>query len=103
MEYNFNYMLDAERNNLFEEKKQEVINQLLGDVNCPINDNDIYREIDKNWKSRSPFYNRPRILKNMNVDTSCLNGYYDIMRQNGGVFYRSEEEPDSPSLSANSN
>lgn len=69
-------MIDIERNKLFEEKKQETIDRLLGkDSSYPVLEDVQTYVIDSNWNKGKPFYNNPRIIKNSRntIDSAIYN------------------------------
>lgn len=79
-------MTDAERNEIFAAKKKEIIDELVGeDVHIDFTGYETEKFIDFNWNSGKPFYDRPRILKNMNPRMKAYDGYYEHLRQNGYV------------------
>ena len=87
-------MTDAERNEYFDRKKKEIMDRLLGPGTLyPIPDPITVRyTAPSNGKL---WYDRPRILKNMNIDTQCqkyLAWYNDKLRQNNGVIVTYAEE-----------
>lgn len=86
-------LTDAERIAYFERKKKETIDRLLGtEDKFPIPDAVETRVIDKNWTANKSWYDQPRILKNMNADTTGLREYQEQMHKNNGVVYLKMEE-----------
>lgn len=88
-------MTDAELNKMFADKKQEIIDQLIGkDVSCPVSDEIETRVVDANWNKHKPFYDNPRVLKNMNNRNTVDQAIYQLeIRNNGGVSMSVIDEP----------
>lgn len=87
-------MTDAERNALFDAKKKEIMDELLGtDASYPVPEMVTERYIDENWKSGKAFYDDARVLNPMNRDMPGMFEFNDAMRQNGGVTYTKSEAP----------
>ena len=88
-------MTDAERNEYFECKKKEIMDRLLGPgTPYPIPDPITVRYTIPD--DRKMWYDRPRILKNMNIDPQRqkhLVWYNAELRLNNGRIVTVSEEP----------
>lgn len=88
-------MTDAERNEYFDRKKKEIMDRLLGPgTPYPIPDQITVRYTAPN--DGKLWYDRTRILKNMNIDPQCqkyLAWYNAELRRNNGRIVTVSEEP----------
>lgn len=77
-------MTNEERNAMYERKKKETLDKLIGpDVNFPVHEErHIYK--DENWAKGISWHDQPRILKHPNADTAFLKEYNEQKRKNGG-------------------
>ena len=86
---------DSERNSYFERKKKEVLDRLLGpETPYPIPDPVTVRLTSPN--DGKTWYERPRILKNMNLDRQSqeyLAWYNKELRNSHGRIVTVMEEP----------
>ena len=86
-------MTDTERNAIFEEKKNETISKIFGDVTFDVASDRSDLIVDPNWEKGKIFYDMPRINKNMNLDTKSVYEYQTQLRRNGGYVYSKIETP----------
>lgn len=86
-------MTDIERNKVFEAKKQETIDRLLGNAKLDEADETVDRVIDVNWNRGKIWNNDLRINANQNARNTVDQTLYQFaLRDNGGVVVSVAEE-----------
>ena len=86
-------MTDIERNKVFEAKKQETIDRLLGNVKLDETKETVDRRIDANWNRGKIWNNDLRINANQNARNTVDQTIYQFaLRDNGGVVVSVAEE-----------
>lgn len=86
-------MTDIERNNVFEEKKREIIDRLVGNDNLPVSPIVEHKVIDVNWNRNKSWYDEIRLNANQNARNNVDQTIYQFMiRDNGGVVVTVSDE-----------
>ena len=86
-------MTDIERNKVFETKKQETIDRLLGNAKCDESEDKIDRIIDVNWNRRKIWNDDVRLNSNQNPRNTVDQILYQFaLRDNGGVVVTTSNE-----------
>lgn len=86
-------MTDIECNKVFEAKKQETIDRLLGNVKLDEAEETVDRRIDVNWNRGKIWNNDIRINANQNPRNTIDQTLYQFaLRDNGGVVVSVSEE-----------
>lgn len=88
-------MTDVERMQVFEQKKQETIDRLLGKSSTDVDDkSDNEMNVDVNWNRGKPWYDEIRMHSNMNCRNKLDTLMFDMkMRNNGGYLVSVMEKP----------
>lgn len=86
-------MTDIERNKVFEAKKQETIDRLLGNSKFDETEETVDHFVDVNWNRGKPWQNDVRINSNQNARNTLDQTYYQFaLRDNGGVVVTVSDE-----------
>ena len=86
-------MTDIERINVFEEKKREIIDRLVGNDNLPVSPIVEHKVIDVNWNRNKSWYDEIRLNANQNARNNVDQTIYQFMiRDNGGVVVTVSDE-----------
>lgn len=90
-------MTNDQLNAMYERKKKETLDRLIGpDVNLPVHE-ERHTYIDKNWEKGISWRDQPRVPKNMDYSAMAfLKEYNEQKHKNGGrIVTYIDPEPES--------